>query len=150
GAAGVVVLDDDHRRAAEFADEVEGAVQVEEVVVGEFLAVQDFRPADAGVAGGGVDVEGGLLVRVLAVAEDAAADAAQVDDRREGALALQAPGEPVADGRVVGGDAGEGLGGQAFAAGQGQGAAVFLQLVQDGGVLGGGDDDGDVVVVLGG
>src|SRR5207247_1026142 len=43
-------------------------VQVDEVVVGEFLAAEPLRVPDPG-AGRGLPVQGGLLVRVLPVAE---------------------------------------------------------------------------------
>src|SRR5439155_21428512 len=36
GAARIVVLDDDRRRLGELADEIEGAVQVEQIVVRQF------------------------------------------------------------------------------------------------------------------
>ena len=48
--ARVVVLDDDRRRLGELADEVQGRVEVEDVVVAQFLAVQLLGGGDAGRA----------------------------------------------------------------------------------------------------
>ena len=48
--ARVVVLDDDARRPGELADEVQRRVEVEDVVVTQFLAVQLLRGGDAGAA----------------------------------------------------------------------------------------------------
>ena len=39
-AAGIIVLDDHRRRVVEVADHGQGAVKVEEIVVGKFLAVE--------------------------------------------------------------------------------------------------------------
>ena len=48
GPARVVVLDDDARRLGELAGEVQGRVEVEDVVVTQFLAVQLLGGGDAG------------------------------------------------------------------------------------------------------
>ena len=48
GPARVVVLDDDRRRLGELADEVQGRVEVEDVVVAQLLAVQLLGGGDAG------------------------------------------------------------------------------------------------------
>src|SRR4051794_18796556 len=58
--------------------------------------------------------------------------------------------EPGADGVVIGGDGGEGLGGQPAARLQGQASLAAVQLVERGGVLLRGGDGGDIVKVLGG
>ena len=67
-AAGIVVLDDHGGRLGELADQVQGAIEIEDVVERQLLAVQHLGGGDAGVRDAGLDVERGLLVRVLAVA----------------------------------------------------------------------------------
>ena len=63
------MLDDDGGGLGEFLDEFEGAVQVDKVVITEFLAVQLLGGGGAGLIDLGFSVEGGRLVGVLAVAE---------------------------------------------------------------------------------
>ena len=69
GAAGVVVLDDDREGAAgKVARGGPGGLEIEEIVERELLAPQLRRAGDAD-ARPGLAVEGGALVRVLAVAQ---------------------------------------------------------------------------------
>ena len=71
-AAGVRVLDDDDGRRREVAGGVPGGVGVHDVVVGELLAVKLLGGDDAAgirVSDALLGVEGGPLVRVLAVAD---------------------------------------------------------------------------------
>ena len=56
----------------EFAHQVQGAVEIEDVVVRQLLAVQHLGRGDAGMRDVRLDVEGGRLVRVLAVAQRSA------------------------------------------------------------------------------
>ena len=68
GAAGVGVLDDDDGAACvELADQLPAGVEVDEVVVAEFFALELVGGGDALAAA--VGVEGGALVGVFAVAE---------------------------------------------------------------------------------
>ncbi len=61
------MLDDGDDRLLEFLRQIPGGLEVDDVVVGEFLALQlaGVGHADAGAVG----VHGGFLVRVLSVAE---------------------------------------------------------------------------------
>ncbi len=53
GTAGIAVLDDDCRRFAELAHQIQGAIQIEDIVVRELLAVQDFGAGDASMVAAG-------------------------------------------------------------------------------------------------
>ena len=68
-AAGVGVLDDDARGLVEGLHAFERRVGVGDVVIGQLLALQQARGGDAGLGRAVLDVERGLLVRVLAVAQ---------------------------------------------------------------------------------
>lgn len=68
-AAGVVVLDDGDSWHLDAADDGQSAVEVEEVVVGEFFAVELLSGDEAGAAAAAGLIDGATLVRVLAVAE---------------------------------------------------------------------------------
>ena len=78
----------------EFFDEFQRAVQVVEVVETDFLAavVAPGRIADAGGGYFWVAVEGGLLVRVFAVAQDVCAGIGQAQGRRKTSLTPDAGG----------------------------------------------------------
>jgi hypothetical protein len=144
-AAGVGVLQDADRGALELADEVGRGGDIEDVVIAEFLALQ--------LVEGLVEraVEGGLLVRVLAVAE-ALGDGQrggeagrQAEDVAEAGLGLGF--EVVGDRGVVGRGALEDL--------EGELAAEFaeglrgLHRGEHALVVGGIGHDGDGGVVLG-
>ena len=68
-AAGIVVLDHHRRRIGELADDRQGAVEIEEIVVGKLLAVQLPRGDHVGPVAVGPGIEGRLLMGILAVAE---------------------------------------------------------------------------------
>ena len=57
GAAGVVVLEDARRRPGELADQPQCAVEVEQVVVRELLAVAELRGRQVGPGGLRLDIE---------------------------------------------------------------------------------------------
>ena len=67
GAAGIGVLDDRDDGLVEFLGEIPRGLQVDDVVVGKFLALElvGIGHADAGAVG----VHGGFLVRIFAVAQ---------------------------------------------------------------------------------
>ena len=116
GAAGVRVLHDDAGGLGEVVDGVPGGVGVEVVVVGELLAVVLHGGGDAAqrvLAQGAVAVEGGGLVRVLAVAQPG--DALK-GDAEGGGRPVVVP-EPLGDGAVVAGDVLERLPGEPAAGG---------------------------------
>ena len=142
-AAGVGVFDDDDGGFAEFSDAFEGGVGIVEVVVGEFLPLGLGGGGHAGTVSG--DVEGGVLVRVLAVAQRLSPQAADGEALGEALLPLFR--EPCRDGGVIGCCAGIGRAGQA-AAERDVGAAGG-QGCRDLGILGGVGQDRDEIVVLG-
>ena len=115
----------------ELRDGLEGGVGVVQVVVGQLLALHLRGGGDAGPRRA-VRVEGGALVRVLAVAQRLLQRAGEGEARRE---VLAAPcREPAGDRRVVGGGARIGRGRQAPAQREG-GAALRLDLGQRLGVV---------------
>src|SRR5207253_190039 len=110
-------------------------VEVEQVVVRQLLAVQRLRRCNAGRALSRLNIECRLLVRIFSVTQSAAALEVEVERCREvgrAGCASEAASEISADRRVVGGDAGEGGIGKAFARLQVQ-ATVGAQFVEDGG-----------------
>ena len=76
------MLDDDDGGFGEFGDELPAGVEVDEVVVGELFTLELLRGGDAG--GGSVGVEGGLLVRVFAVAEGGGLRVDEAERSRQG------------------------------------------------------------------
>ena len=139
-AARVGVLEDGHggigRR--ELLHQVQRRAQVEQVVVRQRLAVQHV------VERRGIADEPRRLVRVFAVAERLA-----VGDRAFLVCPLSL-GEVRGDGGVVGGGAGEGVGGEAAARGEAERPGVCVEFVEDGSVLRRIGEDGHVREVLGG
>ena len=111
----------------ELADQFEGGVGVVDVVVGKLLALKLARRGDAWplVA---IDVEAGVLMRVLAIAHHLLQPAAEGAPGRM--LDLEHLGEPAGDRRIVGGGAGEGLGRQLLAEIQRQRAEIHLQRIE--------------------
>ena len=98
----------------------------------------------------GGEIERRALMRILAVAQRAEAvvqHAAEGAPFRRGLLNLL--GEPVGDRRVIGRGAGVGLLRHPAAEGEAGRAVVAVELLDQGGIVGDVDDDGDVVVVLG-
>jgi len=144
-AARVGVLDDGAGGEVEFGDELPGGIEIDKVVVAEFLALELGGIGDAVGASG---VEGGGLVGVFAVAQGHLF--CDVDDEAGG----HGDGggdllEGAGDGGVVGGGGGKGGLGEAPVSGGAEGAAGGEFVEQDG-VIGGIGDDGDILVVLGG
>ena len=144
------MLDDGHggcARRIEFGDEFEGGVGVVDVVVRELLALHLPRGGDAETLFAG-DIEARRLVRVFAVAHgfrELAADRA-IGGRR----LFDRVGEPVGDRRIVGGRARIGFLRELAACGEARRAIVGGQFTENDVVILDIDDDGDIVVVLGG
>ena len=144
------MLDDGHSgcaRRIEFGDEFEGGVGVVDVVVRELLALHLPRGGDAETLFAG-DIEARRLVRVFAVAHgfrELAADRA-IGGRR----LFDRVGEPVGDRRIVGGRARIGFLRELAACGEARRAIVGGQFTENDVVILDIDDDGDIVVVLGG
>ena len=69
GAAGVVMLQNHCRGAGEFANQIQRTIEIENVVIGQLLAVQHLGRGDRCVPATRFGVEGGALVRILAVAQ---------------------------------------------------------------------------------
>src|SRR6185437_8955385 len=92
-------------RLAEFDRELEGGVGVVEIVEAELLALDLRRGRDARTRLA-ADIEGGLLVRVFAIAQPLAEATGERQHRREGFVLLRR--EPLRDGGVVGGGPGIG------------------------------------------
>ena len=133
GTAGVVMLDHHRGRLAEVADHRQRAVEVEQVVIREFFAVELTSGDDACPAGLCRGINGRLLMRVLAVAEHLLPLKAQVQRAGETAFSGYAREEigncPIVEGRV-----GESLAGQ-FPPQFQRRAAAGLNLGEDSGVL---------------
>ena len=157
GAAWVRVLDHHRGGLVEFQHESRGRVQIEQVGVGQFLALQDRRLAQAG--GGRLDgpaIPRRLLMRVLAVAE--VADLVERKFQAGG----QSPGIPTTlesiagdfDGRerrrnrrIVGRGVGDCLAGELVPERQ---ARRLVDGREQARVVGGIDDDENAAKILGG
>ena len=148
GAAGVGMFDDDAGGVfGEAQHGLQGGVGVGEVVVGEFFALDLFGGGERRACRLAAGVEGRLLVRVFAVAQDAVQLVVGVVVLREAVrLRAKARGEVVGDGTVVVGGVVEGFGHQALAQFEVKGAA--LNGGDDFGVVGRADDDADGFVVF--
>jgi len=114
-------------------DDAQGAVQIEQVVVRKFLAVELAGGDQIGPAAG-QGVQRGPLMRILAVAEHRLPRQKQRDlgGKR---LGLQSAGEKIGNGPIVPGRVRKGLGGQPAAQLERR-AAVRGDLVENCGVLG--------------
>ena len=149
GAARVVVLDDDAGGAfvAELGEDGARAVEVEDVVERELLAVQLADAREHAAARADLRVEGGSLVRVLAVREVHRLLVGAGEEVRE---VLAALGEPAGDRGVVAGGVRERLGRERLA-GLGRELPAGARQLLDHRVVGlGARDDGGEPVVLGG
>ncbi len=162
-AAGIGVLDDGDHGLVEFLAERPAGVEVDEVVVAEFLALKLRGGGNSGA--GAVDIEGGALMGVLPVAERLRE---RIDEaERRGKIVIESNGcvrggrrsigvgrgqafESVGDGGVVGGGGGEGALGETPAGFQRESAPMGGELFGEGGVVGRRGDDGDVFEILGG
>src|SRR5579863_5999570 len=159
GAAGVGVLDDGADRLIEFLCEIPGGLQVDDVVVGEFLALELTGVGHAGA--GAVGVHGGPLMGVFAVAQvEGFLEGETQSCREHGFFRLQLKGvcggiygdalKCGGDRGIVGGGGGESFLRQSPYRGLRDRAGGAGEFVGDGGVVGGRSDDGDVVKILGG
>ncbi len=110
-AARIGVLDDDHGRrpGAELGGELERGVGVVQIVVAELLALDLLGLGDAARGRSDRHIERRLLMRILAVAQRHLQRAGAGPAGRP-ALALVGEGEPLRDGRIVGGSQRKGLG----------------------------------------
>ena len=63
------MLDHDRCRLGKLPDQVQGAVEIEQIVVRKFFAVQRLGGRDTAVAARRVNVESRLLVRILAITQ---------------------------------------------------------------------------------
>jgi hypothetical protein len=155
-SAGVLVLEDDDGRVVELADGGPGGVGVEEVVVGELLALELPGRGEAVLGGVGLPVEGGLLLRVLSVAQVLRLGEAhgeglgELGGIRVGGLLGEDLLEVARDRAVVGARGLEHLEREPATGRERGGAAVGAHLGEDGIVVRGIGDDGDRLVVLGG
>ncbi len=82
-AAGIVVFQHHRGRLGELANEVQRAIKIEQIVVRQFFPAQHFGGGDAHVPGGRLDVHGGRLVRVFAVAKQRLAAKGEIERRRK-------------------------------------------------------------------
>jgi len=140
---GVAVLDDGHGRRLEVRRDPPRGIEVEQVVEGQILARDLARPAEDRAAVIGIGVEGGLLLRILAVAKIGLLLEHEGQPGREAR-----PGQTVEVGGqlgVVGGGQGEGVRRQ-LQAGLGGHHPIALHVAQDRGVLGGAADHRHPVV----
>ena len=143
------MLDDGAGRGAariEFGDAFVSSVGIVDIVVGELLALHLTRGRNPEPRRRRA-VEGGRLVRVLAVAQrlDQPPANGAIGGRRIG----QVLGEPVRDRRIIGGGARKRLGGEPLTQGKGRRSLVRGHLRQHGGVILRLDYHGHVAVVLG-
>ncbi len=143
-AARIRVLDDRDRRFGEVVCAAQGRVGIHKVVVRHLLAAQLRGLGDT--AAGGVDVERGGLVRVLAVAQGLLQFRLDLETLMPVVGRWALAGEPGCHGGVVRCGVGERLDGQ-FAA-QLEGGAPCSDGFEDPRVVGRRDDDRDVGVVL--
>ena len=133
------MLEDGDGRLRELADEAGGRGDIEDVIEGEFLAVELFEVVEE------VSVEFGLLMGVLTVAEASGEGEFEGEGFPRGTLVIKVG----ADGAIVGAGGREGFHREACAKFRGRGAVTKLHGFKDAGVVGGVDDNGDGAVVLG-
>ncbi len=157
-AAGVGVLDDDAGRPlVELLDALQGRVRVADVVVGELLALDLGGGGHTGLSPirllASLDIEGGRLVGVLAVAHALAFAELEVEGARQSLRLLfrvlnDSP-QVIGDGPVIGGGMFEGLHRQIKAGGVVHRPLVTLHLGKHPVVVAGVDYHGHRSVVLG-
>ena len=145
-AAGVVVLDDRHRRQLELVHQPATGVHVQQVVERQLLAVQLGDHREQVGSRSHLGVVGGALVGVLAVGKLEHLLERGGELPGEVVLAL---GEPAGDGGVVARRVGEGLEGEALAGAIGQPPVALAQLLEHRVVALGRDHHRREVVVLG-
>ncbi len=133
------------RLGIEFRDQLIGGVGVVDVVVGELLALDLARRRDAG-ARLRPDVEGGALMRVLAIAQLARELAAERAPFRRALAGLAR--EPIGNRRVIGGRAGVGLLRHLAAEAQPRRSVMGSQLIEQARIILDIDDHDDVGVIF--
>src|SRR5262249_22455831 len=149
GAARVVVLENDRGGLSEELHEPQRAVEVEEVVVRQLLAMKD-PGARHSLWGTVLHIERGTLMRVLAVAQDRPPPEVKVEpggERCAGLLASGCSGKIAGDRAIVTGRVVEGGLRQREASGSGR-AAMRAELLDERGVLVGRGHDGHGRMVL--
>ena len=150
-AAGVGVLDDDAGRGVEGLHAFQRGVGVGQVVVREFLALQEARGGDDALRRIALQVERAALVRVFAVTQRGRQAQREIEGVRPGFGRFRigrARRQPLGDLAVVGAGVGVGLGGEAAALRE-RGAAG-LQCFEQRGVIGRIHHHAGAGVVLGG
>src|SRR5690554_4103376 len=149
---GVGMLDDDTGRVRERFDAFQRSIGVGHVVVAQFLALQLPGCGYAGFLRVVLGVEGGALVRVLAVTHVLNLHELGVEGAGEvGVVVVRgAAAQVVGNGTVVTGGVLEGFYCQVEAGAVGELAVVAVQFFQNPAVVGSVHHDGDIVVVLGG
>jgi len=110
-AAGIGMLDRDHGRLAELAQDPDGRVRIGDVVVGQLFAVELLRFGQRPGCRERVAVEDRLLMRVLAIAQRRDAFVAQGQHARCFAACVDLA-EVIGDQRVIGGGMRKYLAGQ--------------------------------------
>ena len=142
------MLDNGNSRLVEVVSGTQSGISINVVVVAHRLTVQLLRLSNAG-GSGGVNVQGGTLVRVLAVTQGLAALEAQASVRgpEVSVLILQELGcGPGSHSGIVRGGVGECAGSKAAALIQGE--ATVLSGLNGARVVGGVHNNSDGVVVL--
>ena len=146
------MFDDDAGRAlAELLDAFKSRIGIGNVVIRELLALQLPGCSERGFLDIIFDVEGGLLVRVLAVAHDLGTLVLEGQGAREiGTLRIDSPTEPVGDGGIIGGGALINLQRQTEVGLTGNVTLVGGHLIENDSIISRIDNHCDGLVVLGG
>src|SRR5690554_149519 len=149
---GVGMLDDDTGRVRERFDAFQRSIGVGHVVVAQFLALQLLGGGHAGFFRVALGVEGGALVRVLAVTHVLNLHELGVEGAGEVGIVVVrgTAAQVIGDGTIVTGGVLERFYRQVEAGAVGQLAVVAVQFFQNPAVVGSVHHDGDIVVVLGG
>ena len=138
-STGVGVLEDGDGRLGKLAHQAGRRRDIKDVVEGKFLTVELLEVVKE------VSIQFGLLVRVLTVAETSGERKLEGDGFTGGALVI----EVGTDGAIVGAGGREGLHRKAGAKFGGRRAVAQTHGLENTGVVGGIDDDGDRAVVFG-
>ena len=148
--AGIGVLDDDAGRCAlECLDALERGIGIGEVVVGKLLAGKHACAGNGASRHIGFHIQGGGLMRILAVAQKLLACVGKVQARGEGftGFTLRACAKPAGDAAVVAGRMRIGLGRESTP--HLDAGAAMRQGIEHFGIVGRIADDDHVFVVLG-
>ncbi len=150
-AARIGVLDDRNGRLIEFGDQLECGIGVVQVVVGQLLALKLGGTGNARTVAA-IHIEGGRLVRVLAIAQDRRTLAGNADPWRRDLVFLteeSAIGKPAGNRCIIGGGAGIGITGKTTAQVEGDATVIGIQLGQECLVILGIGQDSHMGMVLG-